>query len=37
MKSGDFDHLEVGAVVRFHEEMGEKGPQASTVYFTSTS
>jgi cold shock CspA family protein/ribosome-associated translation inhibitor RaiA len=35
--SGDFDHLEVGAVVRFHEEMGEKGPQASTVYVTSTS
>jgi cold shock CspA family protein/ribosome-associated translation inhibitor RaiA len=30
--SGDFDHLEVGAPVRFHEEMGEKGPQASTVY-----
>jgi cold shock CspA family protein/ribosome-associated translation inhibitor RaiA len=28
---GDFDDLNVGDVVRFHEEMGEKGPQASTV------
>mgnify|MGYP003340434667 FL=1 len=27
----EFDHLEVGAEVRFAEEMGEKGPQASTV------
>jgi cold shock CspA family protein/ribosome-associated translation inhibitor RaiA len=26
-----FDHLTVGAEVRFVEEMGEKGPQASTV------
>jgi cold shock CspA family protein/ribosome-associated translation inhibitor RaiA len=26
-----FDHLEVGAQVHFAEEMGEKGPQASTV------
>jgi hypothetical protein len=26
-----FDHLEVGAAVRFAEEEGEKGPQASTV------
>jgi cold shock CspA family protein len=26
-----FDHLEVGTEVRFAEELGEKGPQASTV------
>jgi cold shock CspA family protein len=26
-----FDHLEIGTGVRFVEEMGEKGPQASTV------
>ena len=26
-----FDHLTVGSEVRFVEEMGEKGPQASTV------
>lgn len=26
-----FDHLEVGTEVRFAEEQGEKGPQASTV------
>jgi cold shock CspA family protein len=26
-----FDHLEVGHEVHFAEEMGEKGPQASTV------
>lgn len=28
----DFDHLDVGAEVRFVEEQGELGPQASTVY-----
>lgn len=28
----DFDSLETGAEVRFEEEMGERGPQASTVY-----
>ena len=28
----DFDKLEVGASVHFSEEMGEKGPQASTVH-----
>lgn len=28
----DFDRLEVGDPVRFHEETGEKGPQASTVH-----
>jgi len=28
---GKFDHLEVGSEVRFVEEAGEKGPQASTV------
>ncbi len=27
----DFDRLDVGDLVRFHEEAGEKGPQASTV------
>jgi ribosomal subunit interface protein len=26
-----FDHLEVGSEVRFVQELGEKGPQASTV------
>jgi ribosomal subunit interface protein len=26
-----FDHLEVGTEVRFDEEMGEQGPQATTV------
>ncbi|MBZ0158099.1 MAG: HPF/RaiA family ribosome-associated protein [Alphaproteobacteria bacterium] len=29
--NGDFKHLHVGAEVRFAEEKGEKGPQASTV------
>jgi ribosomal subunit interface protein len=29
--NGGFDHLELGTPVRFAEEMGEKGPQASTV------
>jgi ribosomal subunit interface protein len=28
---GDFDALEIGAEVRFDEEMGERGPQATTV------
>ena len=28
----DFDALEVGAEVRFDEEMGDRGPQASTVH-----
>jgi len=28
----DFDALQVGAEVRFVEEMGERGPQASTVH-----
>lgn len=28
----DFNSLEVGAEVRFDEEMGERGPQASTVH-----
>ncbi|WP_455208018.1 HPF/RaiA family ribosome-associated protein [Kaarinaea lacus] len=26
-----FDNLEIGSEVRFHEEMGDKGPQASSV------
>ena len=28
----DFDKLEVGTRVHFAEEMGEKGPQASSVH-----
>lgn len=28
---GDFDRLEIGTGVRFEEEIGEKGPQATTV------
>jgi cold shock CspA family protein len=28
----DFDRLEVGAEVRFDVEMGDRGPQASTVH-----
>ncbi|QKT04879.1 HPF/RaiA family ribosome-associated protein [Ectothiorhodospiraceae bacterium 2226] len=28
----DFDRLDVGTEVRFDEEMGEQGPQASTVH-----
>lgn len=28
----DFDKLEPGKTVHFHEEMGERGPQASTVH-----
>ncbi len=28
----DFERLKVGNVVRFHEETGDKGPQASTVH-----
>lgn len=27
----DFGHLKIGSIVRFVEEIGEKGPQASTV------
>jgi len=30
--NAEFDRLEVGDPVRFHEEAGEKGPQASTVH-----
>ena len=29
--NGGFDQLELGTPVRFAEEMGEEGPQASTV------
>lgn len=32
MVAADFDRLQVGAAVRFSEEMGERGPQASAVY-----
>jgi len=31
----DFDKLEIGMPVHFAEEMGEKGPQASTVHIES--
>jgi cold shock CspA family protein len=27
-----FDDLKIGAELRFAEELGEKGPQATTVY-----
>lgn len=30
--NANFDQLEVGVEVRFAEEMGERGPQASSVY-----
>ncbi len=30
--NAEFDRLTEGATVRFHEEAGEKGPQASTVH-----
>jgi cold shock CspA family protein len=30
--NADFDRLEKGTLVRFHEETGDKGPQASTVH-----
>jgi len=30
--NADFGRLEAGDLVRFHEEAGEKGPQASTVH-----
>lgn len=33
---GGFDRLTVGATVRFVEELGERGPQASTVEIAST-
>lgn len=32
--NGDFDQLEIGTEVRYAEEEGEKGPQASTVAIT---
>lgn len=32
---GDFDRIEVGTEVRFEPEMGEMGPQASTVQVVS--
>jgi cold shock CspA family protein len=28
----DFEKLEIGAEVRYDEEMGERGPQATTVH-----
>ena len=32
IKNGEkFDNLEIGNEVRFHEEMGDEGPQASSV------
>jgi cold shock CspA family protein len=32
--NAEFDELEVGMEVRFHEEPGDQGPQASTVALT---
>lgn len=32
---GDFDKLEIGDAVRFNEEMGDEGPQASSVHLMS--
>lgn len=29
--NADFDHLKVGTEVRFHEEQGEAGPQATSI------
>lgn len=34
---GDFDELEVGSRVRFSEEQGVEGPQASTVHLVETA
>lgn len=34
---GRFEKLQIGAKVRFAEEDGDKGPQASTVHFNGTS
>ncbi len=33
--NGDLEDLSIGAVVRFAEEEGEKGPQASTVHIVT--
>jgi ribosomal subunit interface protein len=33
--NGDFDKLSVGDMVRFNEEMGDDGPQASSVHLLS--
>jgi ribosomal subunit interface protein len=33
--NGDFEKLEVGNMVRFSEETGDEGPQASSVYVLS--
>lgn len=35
--NGDFDKIQVGDDVRFAEEIGEKGPQATTVYRVARS
>ncbi|GIW70768.1 MAG: raiA ribosome-associated inhibitor A [Planctomycetota bacterium] len=32
VSNGGFDRLQLGDEVRFHEEMGEQGPQASVVH-----
>lgn len=34
---GTFEDLEVGDIVRYHEEQGRKGPQASTVHLVGKS
>ncbi len=33
--NGDFEKLDIGTQVRFSEELGEKGPQASSVHVVS--
>lgn len=32
--TGDFDKLRVGDILRFNEELGEKGPQASSAHWS---
>lgn len=35
VKDASFEQLTIGAAVRFHEESGDQGPQASTVHVLS--
>ena len=35
--NGDFDKIGIGDVARFSEELGDKGPQASTVHISGRS
>jgi len=34
--NADFDKLKIGDAVRFAEEMGDQGPQASSVHLTGS-